>query len=276
MMETMHAAMFTRFVAIGDSQTEGLWDGDDSVGVVGYADRLASMIDAHHPGLLYANLAVRGAMIRDVLAKQLDHALSLQPDLICACAGMNDVLWPGRSFDRALRDVNYMYDRLAESGAAVLTTTFPDIKDRFPTARIQAARVMRLNAVIRAAAARYGFALVELDKAASMRLPDTWSPDRMHGSSTGHARFAAAAAEALNLPGSNHDWAHAATGADEHVFGTGPLTQLFLGYLMMAPVLMVAGPAWRLLHGRPIRAKQPQPKHSQLGPVTARHDHPLA
>jgi lysophospholipase L1-like esterase len=261
----------TRFVAIGDSQTEGLWDGDDSVGVAGYADRLAAMIDTHHPGLLYANLAVRGAMIRDVLTKQLDHALSLKPDLICACAGMNDVLWPGRSFERALRDVDSMYDRLADSGATVLTTTFPDIGDRFATARVQSARVIRLNALIRAAAARHGFGLVELDRAASMRLSDTWSADRMHASSTGHARFAAAAAEVLDLPGSNHDWALATEGTDQDVFGTAPLTQLFLGYLVLAPAVMVAGPIWRLLHGRPIRVEPPKAKHSQLEPVTARH-----
>jgi lysophospholipase L1-like esterase len=269
----MPADTFTRFVAIGDSQTEGLWDGDDSLGVLGYADRLAAMIDKHHPGLLYANLAVRGALIRDVLAKQLDHALSLEPDLICACAGMNDVLRPGRSFDQALRNVDYMYDRLAEYGATVLTTTFPDIGDRFPTGRIQAARTVRLNTLIRAAAARHGFALVELDKAASMRLADTWSPDRMHGSSAGHALFAAAAAEALNLPGSNHDWAHAEAGA-EQVFGTSPLTQLFLGHLVFVPVLTVAGPVWRLIRRRPIRVEPPRAKHSQLGPVTTRSDTP--
>jgi lysophospholipase L1-like esterase len=272
----MPADTFTRFVAIGDSQTEGLWDGDDSIGVLGYADRLAAVIDRHHPGLLYANLAVRGAMVRDVIAKQLDHALSLNPDLICACAGMNDVLWPGRSFERALNDVNLMYDRLAESGATVLTTTFPNIRDRFPAARVQSVRVMRLNALIREATARHGFGLVELDKAASMRRLDTWSADRMHGSPTGHARFAAAAAEVLNLPGSNHDWALAVDGTDGDVFGTAPLTQLFLGYLVLAPAVMVAGPIWRLLHGRPIRVEPPKPKHSKLGPLTTRPGHPIA
>lgn len=262
---------FTRFVAIGDSQTEGLWDGDDTVGVKGYADRLAVMIDAQCPGLLYANLAVRGAVIDDVLTKQLDHALSMDPDLVCACAGMNDVLRPGRSFDRALRDVTFMYERLAESGVTVLTTTFPAIGDRFVTGRMQAARTERLNAVIRAAVQRYGFTLIELDKAASMRLLDTWSPDRMHGSSTGHTRFAAAAAEALNLPGSNHDWADAGTETDEPVFGTGLLTQLYLGYFVILPLLAVAGPPWRLLRGRPLRAEEPKPKHSQLGPISAPH-----
>ena len=275
----MSPATYTRYVAIGDSQTEGLWDGDDTVGVVGYADRLAVMVDAHHPGLLYANLAVRGATVGDVLTKQLDHALSMKPDLICACAGMNDLLRPGRAFDKALRDVDYMYDRLAEyqrraeSEVTVLTTTFPAIRDRFPTGRIQAARLVRLNALIRAAAARHGYGLVELDKAPSMQLPDTWSPDRMHGSSKGHARFAAAAAEVLNLPGSNHDWAHADLGADLPVFGTGPVTQLYLGHLVILPAVLVGGPVWRLLRGRrPLKVQMPAAKHFQLEPVTARND----
>jgi lysophospholipase L1-like esterase len=265
----MSAAKVTRFVAIGDSQTEGLWDGDDSVGVKGYADRLAEMLDAHNSGLLYANLAVRGATISDVLTTQLNHALKLKPDLICACAGMNDVLRPGRSFDQALRDVDTMYERLADCGVSVLTTTFPAITGRFPTGRVQAARVVRLNALIRAASARHGFRLIELDKAASMHSPDTWSADRVHGSSIGHARFAAAAAETLKLPGSNHDWAKAPSFAGQPVFGTAPLTQLFLGHVVILPILVVAGPAWRLLRGRPLSAEKPKAKHSRLEPVSA-------
>jgi lysophospholipase L1-like esterase len=54
---------YTRYVALGDSQTEGRWDGDDSDGIVGFADRLAAMLDALHPGLWYANLATRGRRI---------------------------------------------------------------------------------------------------------------------------------------------------------------------------------------------------------------------
>ena len=41
---------YRRYVALGDSQTEGLWDGDDDIGLLGFADRLAAMIDALHPG----------------------------------------------------------------------------------------------------------------------------------------------------------------------------------------------------------------------------------
>src|ERR1700727_2699979 len=58
-------AGYSRFVAIGDSQTEGLWDGDETTGLLGFADRLAVMLDSLHPGLQYANLAIRGKRLGD-------------------------------------------------------------------------------------------------------------------------------------------------------------------------------------------------------------------
>jgi lysophospholipase L1-like esterase len=199
---------YSRYVAIGDSQTEGLWDGDDSAGLVGFADRLAAMIDAHYPGLQYANLAVRGRRVSDVLNDQLAQALSMRPDLITICIGMNDVTRPGPSFDRALADLDRIYAQLAESGATIATTTFPDITQILPVGRLLAGRVTQINAAIIGAADRYGFRLVDLFSAASMKEPDTWSSDRVHGSPKGHMLFAAAAAEELGLPGSNHDWAN--------------------------------------------------------------------
>jgi lysophospholipase L1-like esterase len=198
---------YCRYVALGDSQTEGLWDGDDSTGVYGFADRLAVMLDAIRPGLTYANLAVRSRRIRDVLDDQLPAALAMQPDLITSCIGMNDVTRPGRSFDRALADLDLLHDRLAESGATVVTTTFPDLARILPVGRLIAARVLQINHVIRSAASRHDFRLVDLYGAASMTDPATWSVDRVHGSPRGHALFAAAAAEALGLPDSCHDWA---------------------------------------------------------------------
>jgi lysophospholipase L1-like esterase len=198
---------YSRYVALGDSQTEGLWDGDDSTGLHGFADRLALILEAHRPGVAYANLAVRGKRIRDVLDDQLPAALAMEPDLITSCIGMNDVTRPGRSFDRALADLEYLHELLADSGATVVTTTFPDLARILPVGRLIAERVVQINEVIRSAAARHGFRLVDLYGAGSMTDPDTWSTDRVHGSPRGHELFTAAAAEALDLPGSNHDWA---------------------------------------------------------------------
>lgn len=67
---------FGRYVAVGDSQTEGLWDGEESGGLVGFADRLGAVLDFPSPGLAHANPAVRGRRIRDVLDEQLPQALA--------------------------------------------------------------------------------------------------------------------------------------------------------------------------------------------------------
>ncbi|MED5814857.1 SGNH/GDSL hydrolase family protein [Mycolicibacterium sp. 050232] len=235
---------FTRYVALGDSQTEGLWDGDDTVGLMGFADRLAMRLDGLHPGLGYANLAIRGHRIGDVLHTQLPTALSMRPDLVTVCIGMNDVTRPGRSFARALDDLEQIYRMLSDSGATVVTTTFPDITQILPVGRLLGKRVVQINEAINDAAVRYGFHLVDLYSAPSMREPGTWSPDRVHGSAKGHQLFAAAAAEALGLPGSNHDWAQA-TGRDQtQSFRSRAYSQVLWTQNMLMPWL------WRHLRGQ--------------------------
>jgi lysophospholipase L1-like esterase len=228
---------YTRYVALGDSQTEGLWDGDDSDGIVGFADRLAAMLDELSPGLQYANLAIRGRRIRDVLIDQLPLALTMRPDLVSVCVGMNDITRPGLLFDRALADLDLLYERLAQSGATVVTTTFPDIARIVPIGKILTARMSRTNRAIVAAADRYGFKLVDLYGAPSMTSPDVWSDDRVHGSTEGHMLFAAAAAEALNLPGSNHDWAHAGATAARATMRSRAHSQVLWTRNMLAPWL---------------------------------------
>ncbi|MDF2823904.1 MAG: lysophospholipase [Mycobacterium sp.] len=200
---------YSRYVAIGDSQTEGLWDGDDETGLLGFADRLAARLDGLYPGLQYANLAVRGRTTRDVLDNQLPVALAMEPDLVTVCVGMNDMVRPGRWFDTALVELETVYTRLAETGATVVTTTFPDVARLLPVGRVLGARLQQINAVIANSAARHDFGLVDLFHAPSMFDPEVWSIDRMHASPHGHRLFADAAAEALGLPGSNHDWAFA-------------------------------------------------------------------
>ena len=62
---------YSRYVALGDSQTEGLLDGDDNTGIHGFADRLAWRLNALQPGLHYANLAVRGRRISQLVRTEL-------------------------------------------------------------------------------------------------------------------------------------------------------------------------------------------------------------
>ena len=258
-----NSGVYARYVALGDSQTEGLWDGDDATGLLGFADRLALLLDQHSPGLQYANLAVRGKRIRHVIDHQLPRALTMQADLITTCVGMNDITRPARGIDSALGELDLLHDLLAESGATVVTTTFPDLARILPVGRLLASRVLQVNEVIRAAASRHGFRLVDLYAAPSMTDPETWSADRVHGSPRGHTLFAAAAAEALELPGSSHDW----TVKRDHVEMPGFRSRTYSQVLWTQNLLMPW--VWRHLRGRSSGDGR-EPKHPVLQPVSQR------
>jgi lysophospholipase L1-like esterase len=253
---------YTRYIAIGDSQTEGLWDGDDVVGLLGFADRLAVLLESHCPGLRYANLAIRGTLVADVLREQVPRALAMQPDLVTVCVGMNDVIQPGRSFGRALAALETLYETLAGSGATVVTTTFPNVAQFLPFGWLVAGRLARINDAIRQAADRYDFRLVDLYDAPSMRDLDTWDIDRVHASSKGHILFAAAVAEALNLPGSNHDWAEASPNPTRLSFSARSYGKVRWAQAKFTPWV------WRRMRGLS-SADGRVPKRPRLEPVTA-------
>jgi lysophospholipase L1-like esterase len=92
---------FHRYVALGDSFTEGVGDPDPSRpnGLRGWADRVAEALSARNDDLGYANLAIRGRKLRAILAEQVDPAIALDPDLVSIHAGANDVLRPRVDID---------------------------------------------------------------------------------------------------------------------------------------------------------------------------------
>ncbi|MEV0204919.1 SGNH/GDSL hydrolase family protein [Streptomyces sp. NPDC050788] len=162
---------YLRYVALGDSQTEGLGDGDEVRGLRGWADRLAELIARDNPDLRYANLAVRGLLAGQVRARQLAPALALRPDLATVVAGVNDVLRRRFDADEVAGHLEAMFAALTAQGARVATLTFPDIGRIAPLARPLAPR---------------GHALIAAAVAHALELPgsdDSWThplpPDPM-------------------------------------------------------------------------------------------------
>jgi lysophospholipase L1-like esterase len=200
--------VYHRYVAIGDSQTEGLGDGDDATGHRGFADRLATRLAELNPDLLYANLAVRGKLAGEVHAEQLAPALELQPDLATVVAGLNDVLRPRCDVDAVAGHLEAMFVSLTKTGATVGTVTFPNVAKIAPLARPLVPRVLALNARIRAAAARHGVRVVECFEVDVVTDARIWSEDRIHASPEGHQRIADSMAHALELPGADDSWTH--------------------------------------------------------------------
>ena len=85
---------FTSFVALGDSFTEGMSDGLPDGGYRGWADLLAGRLAARSPGFRYANLAVRGKLIDQIVDEQVGPVEAMDADLVTLVGGLNDVLRP--------------------------------------------------------------------------------------------------------------------------------------------------------------------------------------
>src|SRR5690606_33849382 len=105
---------WSRYVAIGDSFTEGIGDPEPRSigGHRGWADRVAEVLADTDHDFAYANLAVRGRLLQQIIDGQLDEALSLQPDLISVSAGGNDIIRPGTDPDEVASRMESLVERL--------------------------------------------------------------------------------------------------------------------------------------------------------------------
>lgn len=198
------ASTYSSYVALGDSFTEGLDDPDPAGGYRGWADRLAAHLAAADGDLRYANLAVRGRLLRQVVADQVPRAIELRPDLITFSAGGNDLLRPRTDPDALAEVIEDATRRLRETGADVVMFTSFDTRG-VPVLRRVRGKLAMYNLHVRSIADRYDCRLVDLW---SMRLlldPRAWAQDRLHLSPEGHRRVALAIAEILDVPATG-DW----------------------------------------------------------------------
>ena len=184
-------ARFERFVAIGDSQTEGVGDLPNPDGTDrGWADRFASELAARDPGLLYANLAIRGRRVAQVFEEQFEPALAMEPDLVSVIAGMNDLIRPGFDVDRTISIMDRMQRAFVESGATVVTITYPDPDGLGPIGGLVEGKVREFNQAIRESTGANGAVLLDLEPIESTADIRIWQPDRLHLNPDGHWRMA--------------------------------------------------------------------------------------
>jgi lysophospholipase L1-like esterase len=186
---------------MGDSFTEGLEDEPGPTGRhLGWADRVAAALATREGGLRYANLAVRGRLLDQVIAEQLPTALALHPDLATFHAGPNDVLRPRTDVTAVLARYDAAVARLRDAGLEpVLFTVIERAGGTGRTAARLADRFAAFNAGVRDVARRRGARLV--DQGAVLALQDRrlWHEDRLHLAPEGHARVAAAVLERLGV-----------------------------------------------------------------------------
>ncbi|RAX50581.1 SGNH/GDSL hydrolase family protein [Arthrobacter sp. AQ5-05] len=202
-----------RYVALGDSFTEGIGDVDPQSpgGYRGWADRVAEQLSHGIDDFAYANLAVRGRLITRIFDEQAGPALELKPDLISLCAGGNDVIRPGGDPDAIADKLDALMRILATSNATILLFTGPDIRDTPVLGGIRG-KVAIYNENVRTIAARYDAVVADMWSLRELHEPRMWADDRLHFSPLGHHTIAAMALDALNVP---HDLQHLEPGEVE-------------------------------------------------------------
>ncbi|NVM94686.1 SGNH/GDSL hydrolase family protein [Arthrobacter wenxiniae] len=192
---------WNRYIAIGDSFTEGVGDPEPSSpgGHRGWADRLAEELGRGSEEFKYANLAIRGRLLRQILDEQLEPALALKPDLISISGGGNDLIRPGSDPDALAERLDAAVGRMSDAGATVLLFNGPDIRDT-PVLGMVRGRVAIYNENLRTIAARHDAVVADMWSMRQLRDPRMWAEDRLHFSPLGHHNIAIVALNALNVP----------------------------------------------------------------------------
>lgn len=203
-----------RFIALGDSLTEGLSDRYPADRYPtgryrGWADRVADELARHNSEFKYANLAVRGKLVEEVIAHQVPRALEMadsKSTLITFHAGANNVLRPSFDPDLVKRKYRRAVEKLSNSGAQIFLFTVREINN--PKSIIETLwnkRFGEFNQNVFQVASDLGAVVMDANSQDVFGDPRMLAADRLHLSSEGHRRVAAAVLSSLGLP-HDQDW----------------------------------------------------------------------
>ncbi len=196
------ARAWRRYVALGDSITEGLCDGSrmPTGQYRGWADRLAQLLALSTPGegeFRYANLAVRSRRVVDLVREQVPHALALRPDLVSILMGANDLVSHREPVDDLANAIEGAVRMLRSRGCDVLLAT-PFLPDRRARVLFRA-RFDDFAIALRRIAVDTGAILLDLHAMPELGELPLWADDKVHLRSRGHRLVAYRAADALGI-----------------------------------------------------------------------------
>ncbi|PPK69164.1 SGNH/GDSL hydrolase family protein [Actinokineospora auranticolor] len=190
---------YSSLVAVGDSFTEGMSDYRPDGTCRGWADLVAARLAADTPGFRYANLAVRGKLVRQIVDEQVDPAAAMRPDLVTFAGGLNDVMRPGCDLNAVTARVSYAVRTLAASAKQVVLFRVADPSRRMRGSTRIMPRINHLLAVVDRLAEEHDAVVVDLFSSPVFDSPALWAEDRIHLNTEGHRRVAEATLRALRV-----------------------------------------------------------------------------
>jgi len=192
--------IYHRYAAIGDSWTEGVGDPDPTRpnGLRGWADRTAEVLASTTEDFGYANFAIRGHRIHEIIGQQLEPALALGPDLLSLQGAGNDILRTRVDLDTLVGDIDAAVGRANEAGATVALFTHGSAASG-PFAALRG-RIAIFNELIREVVDTRDAVLVDNWRIREARDIRLWDVDRVHLSPLGHHRAALEVLDTLGVP----------------------------------------------------------------------------
>lgn len=197
--DTVDTHPWGRYVAMGDSFTEGIGDPEPGSpgGHRGWADRVAEELSRGHSDFAYANLAVRGRLLEQIVDQQLAPCLALKPDLVTLSAGGNDLIRPGGDPDALAEKLDSVVHILSLGGATVVLFNGPDTGSSV-LGRVRS-KIAIYNENLRTVAARHDAVIADMWSLRQLSDPQMWDQDRLHFSPLGHHTIAAMVLDSLNI-----------------------------------------------------------------------------
>ena len=190
-----------RYVAIGDSFTEGVGDELPDGHVRGWADLVAQeWADAAGEPIAYANLAIRGKLVRPIVEEQLEPALALKPTHLSFNGGGNDMLRPRTSVARVVAAFETVLRRCDEDGVQLIVLSGANPTAQLPLRRvIQRRGDLLSHAVQSRLASRTDVVQAYNWFDQELATPPDSSEDLLHMNARGHHRGAARVLDALGF-----------------------------------------------------------------------------
>lgn len=195
---------FTRLITCGDSFTEGMTDEIVNGNYRGWADRVADVMAAQESNFTYANFAIRGKLVHQVVTGQLPQALPFvtgPETLFVFHAGANDVLRPNYKSQEVLADYSEGVRKVAASGATVLLfTVLEKTANKGKTGEIWASRFAEFNRNVRSVGQEVGAIIADANEDGFLGDRRFLAKDRLHLNAIGHDRVAQGILEKIGLP----------------------------------------------------------------------------
>lgn len=193
--------MFSSYIAIGDSFTEGVGDELPDGRTRGWADFVAvGFAAASAEPVLYANLAIRGRKLGPILDEQLTPAIAQHPQLVSLNGGGNDIMRPKVSTESVASMLEQAARTVTAAGIHMLLLSGANPSRHLPLGGVMRKRGDELDAAVKAILP--GENVTYVDNWADEGLGDAryWSADKLHLNALGHARVASNVLTAFGVP----------------------------------------------------------------------------